>query len=105
MPITRIYPHYPKLNPTPPLKRRDSNSPFASTTLPKNDDILDGPPYKKLAVIETEPILADNFYTTAGPRDIQPSPSPRTKENTWSLINQLKLTCWGHSTVNICGDY
>jgi hypothetical protein len=36
---------------------------------------------------------------------INPSPSPRTNENAWSLVNQLKLTWWGHSSVNIAGDY
>jgi hypothetical protein len=66
MPVPRIYPHFPKPNPTPPLKRRDPNSPFATTAQLKTDDILDGPPTKKLAVIKTEPILADDFYATAG---------------------------------------
>jgi hypothetical protein len=90
MPVPRIYPHYPKYNPDP-------NSPFATTALLKTDDILDGPPMKKLAVIETEPILADNFYATTGPRNINPSLSSRTNKNAWSLVTQLKLTFWGHS--------
>jgi hypothetical protein len=81
MPINRIYPHYPKPNPTPPLKRRNQNSPFATTASPKKDDTILGPPTKKLAVIETEPILANDFYETAGPRNINPSPKPRTNEN------------------------
>jgi hypothetical protein len=42
---------------------------------------------------------------TAGPRNIDPSPSPRTNKNTWSLVDQLKFTCRGHRAVNISGDY
>jgi hypothetical protein len=79
-------------------------SPFATTAPPKSDDTL-GPPTKKLAVIETEPILANNFYAIAGPRNIDPSPSPRSNENAWSLVDQLKLTYWGHKTINISNDY
>jgi hypothetical protein len=105
MPIHHVYLHYPKTNPTLPLKRRYQNSPFATTASLKNDDTL-GPPTKKLAVIETEPILANDFYATAGPRNINLSPSPRTNENAWSLVDQLKLTYWGHrTTVNISGYY
>jgi hypothetical protein len=69
-------------------------SPFATITLLNNDDTL-GPPTKKLAVIEKEPILNDSYATTTGPRNINPSPSPRTNENAWSLVDQLKLTYWG----------
>jgi ribonucleotide reductase beta subunit family protein with ferritin-like domain len=103
MPITRIYPHYPKLNPTPPLKRRDQNSPFATAASLKDQDL--GPPTKKLAVIETEPILANDFYATTGPRNIDPSLRPRTNENAWSLVDEVKTTYWGHRSVNILGNY
>jgi hypothetical protein len=103
MPITRIYPHYPKLNPTPPLKRRDQNSPFATTASLKEHNL--GPPTKKLAVIEMEPILANDFYAMTGPRNIDPSLRPRTNENAWSLVNELKTTYWRHRTINILGDY
>jgi hypothetical protein len=106
MPTTRIYPHYPKTNPTPPLKRRDQNSPFATTsTSLKKDDTALGPPTKKLAIIETEPILANNPYETAGPCNINPSPKPRSNENAWSLVTQMKFTYWGHSSVDTTGDY
>jgi hypothetical protein len=71
MPITLIYPHYPRLNPTPPLKCRDQNSPFA-TAIPLKDQDLLGLPTKKLSIIETEPILANDFYAMAGPRNIDP---------------------------------
>jgi hypothetical protein len=98
MPITRIYPHYPKLNPTPPLKGRDQNSPFATAAPPKDQDLL-GPPTKKLAVIETEPMILTDFYATTGPRNINPSPRPRTNEN------ELKTTYWGHRSVDTSGDY
>jgi ribonucleotide reductase beta subunit family protein with ferritin-like domain len=105
MPVPRIFPHYPKPNPTPPLKRRDQNSsPFATTDSQKNNDTL-GPPTKKLAVIETEPILTNDVYATAGLRNIDPSPSPRTNENAWSLVDQLKMTYWGHHSVDISNDY
>jgi hypothetical protein len=106
MPINRIYPHYPKPkpNPTPPLKRRDQNSPFATIASLKNDTAL-GPPTKKLAVIETEPILTNDFYETAGLRNINPLPKPRTNENAWSLVTQMKFTYWGHSSVDTTGDY
>jgi hypothetical protein len=105
MPVPHIFPHYPKPNPTPPLKRRDQNSsPFATTDLQKHNDTL-GPPTKKLAVIETEPILANDFYATAGLRNIDPSQSPRTNENAWSLVDQLKMTYWGHHFVDISKDY
>jgi ribonucleotide reductase beta subunit family protein with ferritin-like domain len=105
MPINRIYPHYLKPNPTPPLKRRDQNSPFATVISLKNNDTTLGPPTKKLAVIETEPILANDFYETAGPRNINPAPKPRTNENAWSLVTQMKFTYWGHSSVDTTGDY
>jgi hypothetical protein len=104
MPIHHIYLHYPKTNPTLPLKRRYQNSPFATTASLKNDDTL-GPPTKKLAVIETEPILANDFYATAGPSNINPSPKPRTNKNAWSLVDHPKSTYWGHRTINISGDY
>jgi hypothetical protein len=96
MPINCIYPHYPKPNPTPPLKRRDQNSPFATVTSLKNNDTALGPPTKKLAIIEMEPILANDFYETAGPRNLNSSPKPRTNENAWSLVTQMKFTYWGH---------
>jgi hypothetical protein len=106
MPIPCIFPHNPKPNPTPPLKHRDPNSPFQTTTPLKTNDTLDGPPMKKLAVIEMEPILAEDFYTTTGPCNINSSPLPRTNENACSFVNQLnKLTWCGHSSVNIAGDY
>jgi hypothetical protein len=103
MPIPRIFPHYPKPNPIPPLKCCDPNSLYQTTDLLKTDDTLDGLPMKKLTIIETEPILAEDSYATTGPRNINPSQSPRTNENAWSLVNQLKLTWWGHSFI--AGDY
>jgi hypothetical protein len=42
---------------------------------------------------------------TAGLRNIDPSPSPRTNENAWSLVDQLKMTYWGHRSVDILNDY
>jgi ribonucleotide reductase beta subunit family protein with ferritin-like domain len=75
------------------------------TTNPqKNNDTL-GPPTKKLTVIETEPILANDVYATAGLRNIDPSPSPRTNKNARSLVDQLKMTYWGHHSVDISKDY
>jgi hypothetical protein len=65
-----------------------------------------GLPTKKLAVIETEPILANNFYEATGPRNVNPSPKPsRTNKNAWSLVDELKSTYWGHRTINILGNY
>jgi hypothetical protein len=58
-----------------------------------------------LPVIETEPILTDGFYATTGPRNINPLLRPRTNENTWCLVNELKTTYWSHRSVNISGDY
>jgi hypothetical protein len=66
MPFTRIYPHYPKLNPTPPLKRRDLNVAFLSATA--NELTGEEPPTKKMAIIETEPILTEPIYATQGER-------------------------------------
>jgi hypothetical protein len=101
MPITGIYLHYPKLNPTPPLKCRDQNSPFLTTAPTKDRDLL-GPPTKKLTIIEMEPILTV-FYKMTGQRNINPSPRPRTNENAWSLVDELKTTYWGHQSVDTSG--
>jgi hypothetical protein len=49
--------------------------------------------------------LANDFYATAGPSNINPSPKPRTNKNAWSLVDHPKSTYWGHRTINISGDY
>jgi hypothetical protein len=71
----------------------------------KNDDTALGLPTKKLTVIKMEPILANNFYKTAGPCNINPLPKPRTNQNVWSLVTQMKFTYWGHSSIDMTGDY
>jgi hypothetical protein len=41
----------------------------------------------------------------AGPCKIDLSPRPRTNENAWSLVDELKTTYWGHRSINISRDY
>jgi hypothetical protein len=101
MPIPRIYPHYPKPNPTPPLKRRDLNTAFQQFATSPTEE----PPTKKMAVIETEPILTENIFPTLGARLITPAPYKRCNEDAWRLVSQITCAEWGYSTLNISTDH
>jgi hypothetical protein len=103
MPIPRIYPHYPKPNPTPPLKGRDLNSTtfeFAMT----NDEHNQGPPKKKMAIIETEPILTKDLYPVHGVQLIKSS-YMYSNEKAWNFVARIKMSAWEHSVVNVSNDF
>jgi hypothetical protein len=101
MPIPRIYPHFPKPNPTPPLKRRDLNTAFLTAAASTTEE----PPTKKMAVIETEPILTENIFPTHGARLITPAPYKRCNEDAWRLVSRITCAEWGYSTLNISTDH
>jgi hypothetical protein len=95
MPIPRIYPHYPKPNPTPSTAFE-----FATT----NDEHKQGPPKKKMAIIETEPILTEDLYPAHGVRLIKSSYMYSNKK-AWDFVAWIKMSAWEHSVVDVSNDF
>jgi hypothetical protein len=102
--FTRIYPHYPKPNPTPPLKRRDLNAAFHFATT-GNLTEEEGPPAKRMAIIETEPILTESIYPIQGARLIKPSPHMHCNEDARYLVQRIKMAVWENSIIDVSQDH